>query len=206
MFTFQRPSGTTSFVLGVLAAALTFVLWGGKMKTAELTVAQVDARLKAKLELYETLLHQIDTELRAAQTRHERAESKLSEREAEKGGKPILSVKPIVEQTPSYRDTREIRVDMHFTNIGVVDVEVDEVMVEVYAGVANNDVREILERTERIHDYLQVLHSAGVFDRFYPPDWESLPEFARQRAQAAWEEFDELSKKCPHGNIWLFRF
>jgi len=181
-----------------------WVQTGGMLLVAVLLFAAVDWRLKSsealKNEVETTVISQIAPfdlrirELEADRAQHDlrriASEATLAEAESTKVLKPILVVKPVVQLAPDYKNVSEIRCELEFRNVGVVDASIRNVAVEVYRAIVTDEVSDVIERTQKIADCLEVLDRAPV----------GVEE--KDLRDRTLKEFNELRKQCPHAQLF----
>jgi hypothetical protein len=107
--------------------------------------------------------------------------------EVEKKSKPLLHFKPIIEKALPYKDVRSIHFETELSNVGLTDVRLKRLEVEVYDGILKKDAVDKVVRTQEISDCLDVIRS---------------PTSTEEQRKLAAARFEVLGKKCPHGCLF----
>lgn len=133
---------------------------------------------------------EFDLKLKESESRRSVATAGLAEIELQRSTEPLLSVKPVIDETPSYYDVRGLQFQAQFTNVGLHDLVISRIDMEVFNGRIKNEAGEIIERAQKIAQCLEVLAQKPTSDE------------DKIRQEEVRKALGELRKNCPHGRVF----
>jgi hypothetical protein len=214
------------FSLWLLALFGTAMAWfrldlpAGMANLALKSAQATNEKLVAQLEL---ATFEFDKSRREADSRKSLADARQAELQVSKNSKSVLTVKPAVEQSYAVKDIREIYVETRCENVGLINVNLDAIRIDVFEGKPSPAVKEILDRTMTMFQYRREIERASA-ESATPLPSPSQPVAKPPRAErpalpaddapgaalgdplsyrreliAAWEK---LEQQCPHGQLF----
>jgi hypothetical protein len=161
----------------------------------------------------------VDLRLKQHETTKSQATSITAIVEANKSIEPLLSIKPIIEQTSSDKDVRGLHIETQLSNVGLIDIVLKRIEIEAYEGKVSTEVYDVINRTQKIHEYVE---TRGI-QRIVPPSdnqtktisqrWADSLKFMKQDYMSGFDKTKEekqgledgikLIEKPPPGQLFL---
>ncbi len=157
-----------------------------ELKHQELITKEVDSRFSESIAPFEKQLKEVVK-------RETTAKAKIAELEAEKSGSQILVVEPVVTQSGSVQDIREINVELYLKNVGISPTTVSEIRMEIFEAALSADARGFIARTQAIYENRRLL------DELLNQIGGDVDQSRRLQTE---ESLKELEKNCPHGHLF----
>lgn len=173
-------------VICSLGSLCLFVFYGRRLQESQITVGQVEARVKTVTEPYVTKMTQLETEIRAIQKDREVAEAIRSTAAASSDIASRLEVTPRLARANSVKGVSDVKVEFSLKNIGTAPVEIKNFEMAVLLGTVTPEVKTVIDKTNVLFDVQTQIEDA----------------FDEQKKDALRAQWEGLHQDCPHGQLF----
>lgn len=152
-------------------------------RTVDTRIKEIDSRIKQGTEIAEIQTRKSDANIKVAN-------AVTAVLEAKRNVKPLLYLRPYLRDPPAFRDVRNLHIETHLKNMGLTDVELKSIDIEVHRSQATPEMLETLSRTQTIADLIARRDRA-----------EQLKE--KQQYDKIEEQIANIHQECPHEQLFL---